>query len=168
MSSVLNIVPVWGIAAVLMVPLLPARGADWKQYVEQRLADVIAANQASMESDDDYIFTADNFPTKTRVTFRGGLRAIPSARKLFIAAYLGKVRGRPEWVDLFQQEIRCREGDRDFWLPIQEPVLVYFRDEVVAGATVDLYATWLGAHRLGDGLDWVFVVNEFLVVDEAE
>jgi len=148
-------------AALLAAAVSPA-GSDWDRYVPRKIVDVIDANAELVSRGGDYFYTASDFATKATVLYLGKTRTIPPQRADFLARYLGKMRGHPEWVDLYKREILCREGDAEYWLPIQDSVLEYFRKEVAAGTQVYVLATWAGAISVDDSTDWVFLVNEFV------
>ncbi len=63
----------------------------------------------------------------------------------------------PEMADGFRREILVREGDRERWLPIQEPLWISFEHEVSKGATVELYVVWFGTANE----EFIYLVNEF-------
>lgn len=133
--------------------------AGWESYIPRTLMSVIEANQAQISGDTTY--SADNFATRARVSYQGRVQPIPPSRLKFLGEYLGKFRGHPEWVSHYSEQILCRENGKDYWLPIQTGVLRYFKDEVAAGATVEVFVTWIGALKTGDQIDWLFTVNEF-------
>jgi hypothetical protein len=157
-----------GTATLLVSTLGVAMGDTWDSYVPRTIRSVIEANQAEVAVESTYVFTANNFATRANVVYQGQIRPIPPSRLDFIARYLGKARGHPEWVPLYTEEVLCRENGLDYWLPIQSPVLVYFKDEVAAGATVEIFITWIGAQKSGDQVDWLFTINEFQVVAGQE
>jgi len=137
--------------------------ASWESYVPRTLASVIEAHPKTLPAESQYVFTANNFPSRVRIIYEGQVRPIEAGRLEFISQYLGKVRGHPEWVPYYVNEVLCREGEARYWLPIQEPVLQYFKDEVKEGASVDLFVTWIGARSDGEEVDWLFTINEFQV-----
>jgi hypothetical protein len=156
-----------GMAAVGIVCLAVGvrwAAGGWDRYVPRTLLSVIEANSSLVSPDAARAFSADDFPTRAAVIFRGQIRPIPESRLAFMREYFGTFRHLPEQVRLFSHEVLCREGDTEYWLPIQSSVLTYFKRQVARGDSVDVFATWLGARRDGDRLDWVFTVNEFQVV----
>lgn len=76
--------------------------------IPRTLKSVIDANRTQPSG--DVTFTADNYPTRATVVYQGKIQAIPAPRLRFLAEYLGKFRGHPEWVSHFSEEILCREG----------------------------------------------------------
>jgi uncharacterized protein YneR len=48
---------------------------------------------------------------------------------------------------LFKQEVRVIQDKRAYWLPIQEEVLKYFKDEVASGGSATLYVMYFGCKR---------------------
>jgi hypothetical protein len=135
--------------------------AGWDSYVPRTLESVIDANRSKLSG--DVTFTASSFPSRATMVYQGKIQPIPAPRLKFLEEYLGKFRGRPDWVSKYANEVLCRERQSDYWLPIQSGVLEYFKNEVPPGATVELFVTWLGAQRSGDQVDWLFSINEFQV-----
>ena len=151
------------VAAFVLVTWGSSVRAGWDQYVARTLKSVIETNQGTIAPTSKEVYSASNFPSRVRVVYRGEVRSIPEPRLNYLARYLGEFRHKPEWVPLYAKEVLCREGDRDYWLPIQTSVLKFFKDEVKDGVTVELFVTWLGAYRNDGQLDWVFTINEFQV-----
>jgi hypothetical protein len=140
----------------------------WENYKPGSLGAIVEAHASEMLGPETDLLSANNFPTRARVFYQGSIRPIPPERLRFLGEYLGKFRNHPEWVPHYAEEILCREGEREIWLPIQSGVLRYLKDEVPAGSAVDLFVTWLGAHRGEAGVDWIFTINEFSVVPESD
>ena len=88
-----------------LLAVLSAVASSWERYVPRKIRDVIDANAEGVSGEADYIYTAKTFPTKATVHYLGKTRTIPDQRADFIARYLEKMRGHPEWVDLYKQEI---------------------------------------------------------------
>ena len=154
------------IAASILVLSLGAAEAegDWDAYVPRTLRSVIDANKSEVLPESVTLYTASNFPTRATVVYQGNVQSIPGSRLEFLKEYFEKVRQRPEWVGMYSEEVLCREGEVDYWLPIQSSVLTYFKDEVAAGASVELFVTWIGARRTGEQVEWIFTINEFEAV----
>lgn len=60
-----------------------------------------------------------------------------------------------------KHECLFKEGKNEFWLPIQEQLLPYLRQEVDKGEDVTLYIRWMGINREVKEIDWVFWIAEF-------
>jgi hypothetical protein len=154
------------VAVVTLLASTRPAASGWERYVPRRIQSVIEANAGVVTGDNTYFFSADSFPTRAAVVYVGQTRAVPPSRTDLIERYLGKMLQHPEWIDLYKHEILCREGEAEFWLPIQEQVLEYFRKEVPEGAHVEIYVVWVGAVKVGAAIDWVFLINEFKTKDE--
>jgi hypothetical protein len=142
--------------------------AGWEDYKPGSLGAIVEAHRSEMVGPDTDLFSANNFPTRARVVYQGSIRPIPSDRLRFLAEYLGKFRSHPEWVPHYADEILCREGEKGYWLPIQSEVLRFLKEEIPTGSAVDLFVTWLGAHRGDAGVDWIFTINEFDAVPKVD
>lgn len=50
-----------------------------------------------------------------------------------------------------------REGNCDYWIPVQEPLIVSFNDEVQRGQPIFIFVSCLGAIKSS----LIFTINEF-------
>jgi len=145
--------------------LLILLGSDWARYQTGTIAEVIRQNEELViSSASDYFITAKDFATRTRVSYLGESREIPEPRLGFVQKYWGLARARPDIAEIFRHEIHCKEGEAEYWIPIQEPVLEFFHREVADGGEVELFVTWGGTIKVEDRFDWIFFVKEFLAV----
>ena len=107
--------------------------------------------------------------SKSRVAFGGQIRAIPKEKKKYLDQYFVGARHQPEAAALFTDEILVREEKQEYWLPIQTPVLAYFRKEVKAGEPVDLNLVLLVSFvAKGGDIVHVMGVNEFAVLSTSK
>ena len=94
---------------------------------------------------------------KVGATFRGEVKPLAAESASVLDAWAKVLNISPANRALFSREIMVRQGERDYWLPIQEPVLEWLLKEVKAGGQADFYIMHAGSTPSGN----VFVVNEF-------
>jgi hypothetical protein len=151
---------------LITLVLLPFTvGAGFDEYpvitIEQMLASQ-AGSMAFMKKPKDRRFDGVT-ASKSRVTCSGDIRHIPVEKKKYLDEYFAS-RKQPEFAALFEDEVLCREGKREYWLPIQKPVLEYFRNEVKPGSVVDLYLVLAVSYIASSGeLVHVMGIGEFQV-----
>jgi hypothetical protein len=84
------------------------------------------------------------------------------SRLNYLKLWLSSMEKKPEFVDLYNQEMLFTEDGTEYWLPVQTQVMPHFKKEIGEGAPVDLYIIRLGGHHLpSKDWDWMFIVEEF-------
>src|SRR5690606_5878513 len=76
------------------------------------------------------IISYDSFQSRVNLIYTGESRKVSDSRKEVISIWL-KTFGKPsEFLDLFENEYLFKENGVEYWLPVQEPVALYFPDEL--------------------------------------
>ena len=91
-------------------------------------------------------------------------RPIEDPRETMLTVWLGNIAPNltPDQIKaLFNTEVLFADGESEYWMPIQTPVLEYLKDEFKAGDEVVLYVVYLGATHGEDAPEYVFVINEY-------
>lgn len=106
----------------------------------------------------DYSFEGAVIKQKVEVTFTGQHRLIIPEVQSFIAKWV-KVHGHPkEFAQLYEYEIEVKGIDKvKHWLPLQNPLVEPFGNEVKEKSKVNLYILYIGAYNQHK----VFLVNAF-------
>jgi hypothetical protein len=152
------------VALALRGPALAAEeGSTWDRYVPRTFKSIIDQHLDSARNVDQ-LYTGDDFASRITVIYTGQKRPLAGKRSDFLVKVFAKTWHQPELVKLFKSEILVREGGAELWVPLQESLLPSLSAEVAAGGQVMLFATWLGAFRQGDKIEWVFTINEFEAV----
>lgn len=130
---------------------LGAQGADWSRYQPAQLRDVAE----DLPGQPGVSITGD-VPVRSRVAFVGEFRDLPENSRRLIRAWSDSmdVRGM---LEVFRREVRVRQGDREYWLPAQEPLARAMDTELHAGEMIEVLVIYIG--RV-DGRP-VFLVNAF-------
>lgn len=144
--------------------------AAFENYHESTLVSIL--NKFAPKEDNEYLrakgntyFELQENAARVRVTYLGKSRPLTDERLKFLEMYFGGVLHHPEWGGLFKNELLFQEGERSFWLPIQEQLMPDFQREVTQNASVDLFVIYAGSFRDGLGeLAAIFAVNEFIAV----
>jgi len=64
-------------------------------------------------------------------------------------------------VELFQTEVLFREGNKEYWLPVQKPLIDALKKEVKLGQAINAYVIFMGGAKLENRWEWLFAMNEF-------
>jgi len=149
-----------GVIAVAACSLFAAGAEDagfrYEEYLPSTLAGEIAAHPHDPGA--DRWIEGGDFRYRFRVTLAGRSRPLEKAVDLLLDEW-AKALGHPRSTRaLFKHEVLVREGDNEYWLPIQEPLMKPLAKEVKPGGELDLYVMRLGSLPAGV----VFVINEFM------
>ena len=133
----------------------------WARYKPGKLSSIIKAHTNPADAIDKGVDLGSD-PVRAQVTYTGASRPTSAKKQRFIAFYMDSV-GSPEFTEKFLTELLFIEDGVEFWLPVQDVLLSYFREELHKGERVTLFANWIGItypERGGSGVH-VFLVNEF-------
>jgi hypothetical protein len=114
------------------------------------------------------IISGDDFPTMTRVVYRGDSRPLSPLRVDIVKHWGLAFRKDSTIVKNFHREYLFQEGKNLLWLPVQDTVASFFPRELHTGQAVTLYVVWFGAYYAGEDITWAFIVNEFTAEQEEK
>lgn len=142
---------------------------NWDRYVPRTLQSIVDAHQnsfAELDSNapnpnDQIVFSSDSFPSAPTLVFLGQSRPLPGQRKKLIEGWAKTLKITDDLDDVFATEMLFKEGDREYWIPVQKPLLSYFAKEVEIGKPFVAYTIWIGAIKIDNLWDCLFVMNEF-------
>lgn len=160
----------WRIAVAVGVLVLvggPSRGSarqegfDYSQYQPGRLAEIVETERAAAGTVTGYVITGDTRPTRVRVEYLGRSRRLSDERLAVWENFLKSRRMNEGLVNLLEKEWTFREGDQEYWLPVQQQVAAFFEKELKTGDSVDLFVSYIGGLSENGQFVPVIVVNEF-------
>lgn len=119
----------------------------------------IATLNRQMPHDPMMLVSIDTATPRFRVlvTYTKNTRPLTEGSALMLDSWAKALRISPQVRGLFVSEVQVTEGDASYWLPIQEPVLKYLREEPREGGAADFYIARVGSVRSGP----IYVVNEY-------
>ena len=98
---------------------------------------------------------------KVRVIYTGKFRPIRQCAISLWNIYRG-VQGLKGFDGVYKNEALFVENEVEYWMPVQEQVIPYFKDEVEENQEVNLYIAWLGMyHQDSCHMDWIFFDVDF-------
>lgn len=154
------------ITMILMATLVSSVGLqaqeqdfDYDSYQPSSLPNIINDQKDTFFPNDQVVdHTIDANPSKYIINciFTKDLREINPNKIEFIQIW-GKTLGHPEFANLYKYEFQVRQGGKDYWIPIQDPLLPYMGNELKIGQQFDLYIILAGTVKD----EWVFLATEF-------
>jgi hypothetical protein len=153
---------------VLVTGSVFAQGFPWGDFTRRTMTEIVKINNADSVEDfkridnPNAMIVRNNFlPSVIRLTYTGEVRPVGETRTKFIEMWATATANQKELHKLYRREFLFKEGNDEYWLPVQEPVTKYFEKELKNGDLVDLYMVRPGGVKTGDKVDWVFLVEEF-------
>lgn len=133
----------------------------WARYKPGKLSDVIREHSSSAGSHDKGVDLGSD-PVRARVTYTGQSRPTLAIKRRFITFYMEAL-GTPHFAKKFELEMLFIESGVEFWLPVQDVLVPYFKRELRQGESVTLLANWIGMTypEQGESGLHVILVNEF-------
>ncbi|HLM03524.1 MAG TPA: hypothetical protein VK400_20890 [Pyrinomonadaceae bacterium] len=130
-------------------------------YRRQPLVAAIDKNLEKSSGKIDFLIDSRQVKSKSKVTYTGEIRAVSDRKRLFLERWLEKIDAPAPVVELFLQEARFRDGDKDYWLPVRKSILDEMKRRYQKGDGVEIHTILAGAIPQADAFDWIFIVGEF-------
>ncbi len=149
--------------SLFFFPVLALSQFNWDSYQPTPYNSLFVYHRSLLEkdstSDGNVDVRVNTIERKYRIRVQSGdsVRPIDEAIKQLCDVWLTRVIQRPDLKDLFLHEILVVADGKRHWLPIQEPVLKFYSNEVSKGQFLYIYATLVGS--IDDEL--ILSVNEF-------
>ena len=114
------------------------------------------------DKQDRLVVTADDLPSRVRVTYTGSTRLIPQFKQETIRQWARLFAGSIEhYTEPYHDEMLFMEGGKRYWLAVQKNSALAKR-ELSKGEALKLYLIRVGAAIVGDKFDWTLLVEDFL------
>jgi hypothetical protein len=135
---------------------------DYERYVVRTLREIIARHLDSEATKGaNVLLTGDTFPSRVRATYTGSTRKVPALRKQHLEMLAQSFNVDPKVIAKYETEMLFKEGNDEHWLPVVKDLIPFFEKEMTKGETVILYTEWVGARKINDKWEWIFLVQEF-------
>jgi hypothetical protein len=151
------------IELLLTTCAMAQQGAEdtWARYKPSKLRLIVKAHSGQSDSRDKGMDLGSD-PVRTQVTYTGVSRTTTPAKQHLIALYMESI-SRPEAAKSFMTEMLFIEDRVEFWLPVQNVLLIPLKKELRKGESITIFANWIGITYPSPGgkRTHVFLVNEF-------
>lgn len=154
---------------VLRPSIASAQGFPWKDFERRTLPELIKTNEREEQENirrfpdqNQFVFRGTTLPSAVQLTYTSESRPLSAERKKFIETWARSYYRNTGYANLYTAEYLFREGNEDYWLPVQKGVARYFDEELKKGDPVDLYLINPGGLRVDKGKTiWIFLVEQF-------
>jgi hypothetical protein len=138
--------------------------AGWNDYEPATLSDITTkhakyfSNRKVPKGAVAINLHAGGDPFRSTVLFLGKVRNMKPGRRSIIKMW-GKSSGMDTAMlaKTYKKEIKVREHNKTYWLPVQEILVSYFKRDVKRNGEVMLFMVYIGT----TGKTPIFLVNEF-------
>lgn len=99
-------------------------------------------------------------PFAATVEYSAMLRPLNNERAMLIWQ-LSSSFGDDRLVDVYKQELLVREGESEYWMPIQDVLIPFLEEELIKGQQITIYARMPAILFSQNGPEFIFLINEF-------
>lgn len=142
-----------------------AKATNWDRYVPRTLQSILdehsglPARQAAT-GDSVLGLSADAYPTRAELTYTGEERPLSPARRALITGWLHAMGGRDTAIaQRYGAELRFREGERTYWIPVQDAMLPWVHEHLQPGDSATVFVLWMGALTAHGRTEWLFLAT---------
>jgi hypothetical protein len=152
-----------------------AQGFPWNDFERRTMVQLIKIN-TDEDSEDlkrhpdkgQMVMRGKILSSVVRMTYTGESQPLNAVRSKFIEMWAGVYSSIPNYAKYFENEFLFKEGQQEYWLPVQKKVAEYFDKELKKDDAIDVYLIRPGGVRSGEKVDWIFLMEEFQKPKEKE
>jgi hypothetical protein len=140
----------------------PIRG--YEDYIPRTIREIIRTHsdpQILGKNNGSMMLTGDTYSSRIKVTYTGSTRPISSAKKAHLDLLVTSFGADQSVINQYQTEMLFLEGTEEHWLPVRGQLIPFFQREVNKGDKITIYAEWVGAKKIDNRWQWIFMVHEF-------
>ena len=157
------------ILLILVSPLFTStafgQGFPWDDFKRRTLKEIVNIDAREIEEsgrENKVIFHADTLLSMIRVKYTGKSRPLAEVKKDFLKKWAQTFsQNAHEYAAHYERDYLFKEGDVEYWLPVQKQVSAYFLKELKEDEEVDIYIVRAGGVCSKKLCDWLFLVEEF-------
>jgi hypothetical protein len=116
-------------------------------------------NNIYLEASPDY-----QYPSKVQAVYTGSFRETSERKLLAITAWMATFAPNltaDEVAEIFGREVLVKEGDTEYWLPVQSLLIPIMEEELNPEDESTLFLVWMGALVEGGEVERIYLVNAF-------
>ena len=133
------------------------------KYEPTALKDIIENFSGEVSGFDAGVTVYFDEDYQVRVIYTGKYRPISNCAINIWDTFRG-MRGLVGLSDLYKNEALFKEDEAEYWIPVQEQLIPFFKKEVAENQEVNLYISWLGMyHQDSCHMEWIFFDVDFKV-----
>jgi len=132
---------------------------EFKGFPAVSLASIVAKHKTNISSEQFTIFS-DWESASATVEYSGMLRPLDGSR-VIVLWQIGTALGYPDYANLFEHELLVREGEVEYWMPIQESLIPFLEEELIEGQLMTIFVRLPALVHTDEGTECVFFINDF-------
>jgi hypothetical protein len=138
-----------------------------KEIVESnsdlKSADITISKENNPQADPQIVVYGNLLHSEVKVRFMNKSRPISAERKEIIEIWKKSFKIDEKIVSFYENEYLFKEGEKEYWIPVQKQVAEYFPKELKENDLISLFIIRVGGRKLEDGKswDWLFLSTEF-------
>jgi hypothetical protein len=141
--------PLSFLAVCVCSPLIAvAADFDYAAYKRATIPEILERHEATEcrpTAPRESVYSAYAYKYRFITVFSRELRPISEETKEFLRRYGKAFRWNQDVVESYKHEFLVRDGGKDYWVPVQDPLLPAMGQELKKGQRFELYIAVLGA-----------------------
>lgn len=146
------------IAGSAQEPLANYKVRTVAQITELNKPSVESAVKKSKTEEENELEGTDPLYSKVSLQFMGAARPIVEGRKKLIGSWGKALKVDKKTTDLYVNELKFAEGDKEYWLGIPNSMIPMIAGKVKKGESVSLYISYTGAFKPKDQREYESVL----------
>lgn len=146
------------ISATAQEPLTNYKDRTVAQITELNKPSVESAGKKSKTEEENELEGTDPLYSKVSLQFMGAARPIAEGRKKLIGSWGKSLKIDKKTTDLYVNELKFSEGDKEYWLGIPNSMIPMIAGKVKKGESVSLYVSYTGAFKPKDQKEYESVL----------
>jgi len=149
----------------------PQKEKNLDKYKSRTLAGIPLINreatdkilrEAKLEEKHDFI-SYDLLYSRVKVQFTGQPRAVSQSHQEMIKMWGKLQKVSKKMTSLYENEFLFREGDKEYWIPVQKKVEEVMLKEIKANDMITLFVVHVGGRKaeMAKDYDWLFLSTAF-------
>lgn len=138
-----------------------SNAAGESEYISQPLTAAVDNSLAGSGKVPDFFVDPRQVKSKSSVIYTGDVRSVGEKKIRLLQLWVASRELPPKVIELLRQEVRFREGDNDYWLPVRSKILEDLKAQMKKGDALVIHTILAGGLSQGDSIDWVFVVGDY-------
>jgi hypothetical protein len=144
---------------------------EFEKYKPRTLAEIPLVNReatddilrkAKLEEKQDFI-SKDPFYSRSKVEFTGRQRPVSTEHEELIKIWSKLQRVDKKITSLYENEFLFKEGDKEYWIPVQKPVGEAMLKELKANDMIILFVLHVGGRKaaMKNDFEWLFLSTTY-------
>lgn len=147
------------------------KSKEFDKYKSRTLAEIPLINReatdgilskAKLEEKHDFI-SSDLLHSRARVEFTGQQRPISASHQEMIKMWSKLKNTSKKIMSLYENEFLFKEGDKEYWIPVQKPVEDAMLKELKVNDMITLFVIHVGGRKaaMAKDFEWLFLSTTY-------